>query len=172
MFGYYPTFHTLTSVRLKSTFSMLKICFPFAILKCCSTKHLFNNYIFLFLGPNPLLFISVMAPVAPFTLYRYSFDPLYVCSGSSAFTLYRAETVSFTLPVYTLRIRFRSRIESVPFKPKFHEQFSMTSFSMTIFICSCRWSHMTIFHMTSVLVQKLACQLFDKCTCHMKNCHM
>ena len=57
-------------------------------------------------------------------------------------------------------------------KPKFHEQFSMTSFSMTIFICSCRWSHMTIFHMTSVLVQKLACQLFDKCTCHMKNCHM
>ena len=57
-------------------------------------------------------------------------------------------------------------------KPKFHEQFSMTGFSMAIFICSCRWSHMTIFHMTSVLVQKLACQLFDKCTCHMKNCHM
>ena len=57
-------------------------------------------------------------------------------------------------------------------KPKFYEQFSMTSFSMTIFICSCRWSHMSIFHMTSVLVQKLACQLFDKCTCRMKNCHM
>ena len=30
--GYYPTFHTLTSVGRKSTFSMLKICFRFSLL--------------------------------------------------------------------------------------------------------------------------------------------
>ena len=32
MFGYYPTFHTLTSVGRKSTSSMLKICFRFSLL--------------------------------------------------------------------------------------------------------------------------------------------
>ena len=32
MFGYYPTFHTLTNVGRKSTFSMLKICFRFSLL--------------------------------------------------------------------------------------------------------------------------------------------
>ena len=31
---------------------------------------------------------------------------------------------------------------------------------------------MTIFHMTSTLVEKLACQFLNKYTCHMKNCHM
>ena len=31
VFGYYPTFHTLTSVRRKSTFSMLKICFCYSL---------------------------------------------------------------------------------------------------------------------------------------------
>ena len=32
LFGYYPTFHNLTSVGRKSTFSMLKICFCFSLL--------------------------------------------------------------------------------------------------------------------------------------------
>ena len=32
MYGYYPTFHTLTSAGRKSTFSMLKICFRFSLL--------------------------------------------------------------------------------------------------------------------------------------------
>ena len=31
---------------------------------------------------------------------------------------------------------------------------------------------MTIFCMTSALLQKLACQFLNKYTCHMKNCHM
>ena len=33
MFGYYPAFHTLTSVGRKSTFSMLEICFRFSLLQ-------------------------------------------------------------------------------------------------------------------------------------------
>ena len=35
-----------------------------------------------------------------------------------------------------------------------------------------QFSHMTIFYMTSMLAEKLACQFLNKCTCHMKNCHM
>ena len=31
---------------------------------------------------------------------------------------------------------------------------------------------MAIFYITSTLVQKLACQFLNKCTCHMKNCHI
>ena len=54
------------------------------------------------------------------------------------------------------------------FKPKFHEQF----FSMMVFICSCKWDHMTIFSMTSQLVQNLACQLLNKYTCHRIDCYM
>ena len=34
---------------------------------------------------------------APFTLYRYNFDPLYLCYGSNAFTLYRIKNGPFTL---------------------------------------------------------------------------
>ena len=37
-------------------------------------------------------------------------------------------------------------------KPKFNEQFFKTIYSMTNFICSCRWSHITVSHMTSVLI--------------------
>ena len=50
MFGYYPTFHTLTSVGRKSTFQYAENMFPlfFAILKiilcyCCMLHQCYNS---------------------------------------------------------------------------------------------------------------------------------
>ena len=31
---------------------------------------------------------------------------------------------------------------------------------------------MAVFSMTNILVQKLACYILNKCTCHRNNCHM
>jgi hypothetical protein len=48
--------------------------------------------------------------------------------------------------------------------------FYVTSFYVTSFICSSVHETLTIFSTTSALVQKLACQLLNKCTFHRKNC--
>ena len=58
MFGYYPTFHTLTSVGRKSTFSMLKICFrfslPFKRISLCG-ETIFEYFVSYFLLFNSIL---------------------------------------------------------------------------------------------------------------------
>ena len=159
MFGYYPTFHALTSVGRKSTFSMLKICFHFSLLflsfavQSICLKVNQSHCATVYVRTKSRLFLKVVN-----ILYSYHFvicctsecflilihnsgSSIFLCSSLSQ--VFSIDYIPFgTDDLYFIFIRYRSDFWTWSYNPLDHVPFSAFRLYMLLYkdrasCCTC-----------------------------------